>query len=275
MASKTAQEKNKEKGVSFKDTLNLPQTEFPIHANAKVDDPAMVERWEHIGLFRDSFEHNKGNEKFILHDGPPYANGHIHVGHAYNKVSKDIVTKSQRMAGKHVPVTPGWDCHGLPIELKVTKEKPGLAPQELKKECRAYAQGWIDIQRQEFKNLGILMDWDRPYYTMNPAYEAAILRSFGAFVADGYIERKNKTVSWCASCQTVLASAEIEYEDRKDPSIYVRFPFEPAFVQQMWPEFGDKEVSLLVWTTTPWTIPLNRAVAIRPETPYTVLDMKG
>lgn len=178
--------------VSFKDTLNLPRTDFPMRADAKTSDPKMLERWEHEQLYSTSFSHNEGKEKFILHDGPPYANGHLHLGHAYNKILKDIVCKSQRMMGKHVPVTPGWDCHGLPIERKVTEEKPGLAPEALKKACRAYAEHWINVQRTEFKRLGVLMDWEHPYLTMNAGYEASILRAFGQFVHDGYIEKKTK-----------------------------------------------------------------------------------
>ncbi len=261
-----------EKKVSFKETLNLPHTDFPIRSNPKVDDPAMIDRWKKEDLYRTTFYHNEGKEKFILHDGPPYANGHLHLGHAYNKILKDIVTKSQRMFGKQVPVTPGWDCHGLPIELQVTKENPDLSPQELKKACRAYAAKWIDIQREEFKSLGVLMDWDNPYRTMDFDYEASILRAFGQFVADRYIERKNKTVPWCASCQTVLATAEIEYQDRKDPSIYVLFPLEPKAREKLFPQLSDKEVNLLVWTTTPWTLPLNRAVLLKPGAEYVVLE---
>ena len=262
-------------GVSFKDTLNLPNTDFPIRSNPKVDDPAMVARWEKEDLFRTSFELHAGNEKFVLHDGPPYSNGHIHIGHAYNKVLKDVSAKSQRMMGKHAPVTPGWDNHGLPIELKVSQEQPNLPPVELKQACRAYAQKWVDIQRKEFKDLGVLMDWDRPYLTMSGSYEASILRAFGVFVADGYIERKNKTVPWCMSCQTVLATAEIEYEDRKDPSIYVKFPLDAQTVENLFPELAGKEVSLLIWTTTPWTLPLNRAVLMHPATEYVILEHAG
>ncbi|HZW61530.1 MAG TPA: isoleucine--tRNA ligase [Candidatus Babeliales bacterium] len=261
--------------ISFKDTLNLPKTDFPMQANAKVEDPHIIKRWEEEKLYDTSFSHNEGKEKFILHDGPPYANGHIHLGHAYNKILKDIVTKSKRMRGIHVPVTPGWDCHGLPIELKVTQEKPGLAPQELTAECRAYAQRWIDTQREEFKRLGVLMQWDKPYTTMDFKYEADTLRAFGVFVADGYIERKNKTVPWCFHDQTVLAAAEIEYHDRKDPSIYVLFPLTAQTVDQAFPEFAGKELNLLIWTTTPWTLPLNRAVLLKPNALYVILEHNG
>lgn len=261
--------------VSYKDTLNLPRTDFPIRANAKIDDPAMIARWVKEDLFTTSFYHNKGKKKFILHDGPPYANGNLHLGHAYNKILKDAVCKVERMFGNHVPVQPGWDCHGLPIEHKVTTENPGLSPEAIKKACRAYAQKWVEIQREEFKKLGVLMDWDHPYLTMDYSYEAAILRAFGIFVSNGYIERKNKTVPWCPSCQTVLAAAEIEHEERKDPSIYVRFPLVQSVVDAALPVLQGKEVSLLIWTTTPWTLPLNRAVTIKPDAQYVVLDVQG
>jgi len=271
-----AEDKNKK--ISFKDTLNLPRTDFPIRPNAKVDDPQMIERWQGEDIYKKTFEKNKGRKKFLLHDGPPYANGHTHLGHAYNKIPKDIVTKSQRMMGKHVPVTPGWDCHGLPIELNVTKamqSQENMSKTKVKKKCREYAKKWIDIQRQEFKRMGVFMDWVHPYLTMNFGYEASIMRAFGKFVADGYIERKNKTVAWCYSCQTVLASAEIEYHDRKDPSIYVEFPLDDAVAKSLFPEVKNGSVSLLIWTTTPWTLPLNRAVVLKPEEKYVVAQIKG
>lgn len=261
--------------IQFKDTLNLPRTEFPIRSNALIDDPVMVERWKQEGLYAQAFVCNEGSEKFILHDGPPYANGNIHLGHAYNKILKDIVTKSQRMLGKHVPVIPGWDCHGLPIEKRVTDENPHLSGAQLKAACRAYAQRWIAIQKEEFQRLGVIMHWEQPYLTMDPAYEATIMRSFGAFLQKGYIERKDKTVPWCASCKTVLASAEIEYQERKDPSVYVLFALDTKTVDQLLPDLATKQVNLLVWTTTPWTLPLNRAVAIRPATSYAVVDVEG
>lgn len=267
--------KEKTEQVSFKDTLNLPKTDFPMQAQAKIEDPIMIKRWENENLFANACAINEDAPQFILHDGPPYANGHIHLGHAYNKILKDIVTKSQRMMGKHVHVKPGWDCHGLPIEFKVSQENPNLPPQELKKACRAYANHWISIQKEEFKALGVLMDWNNPYLTMSYDYEAAILRAFGNFVADGYIERKNKTVPWCASCQTVLAAAEIEYQDRKDPSIYVLFPLVSQVVERILPQLKGHEVNLLIWTTTPWTLPLNRAVLIKPDAVYMVLDVNG
>ncbi len=264
--------KDPKESVSFKDTLNLPKTDFPIRANPKSDDPVMIRRWEEEDLYSKTFYAHEGKEKYILHDGPPYANGHIHVGHAFNKIEKDITTKSQRMFGYHTPVTPGWDCHGLPIEFKVTQDNPNLSSKELKKKCREYAAHWIDVQRQEFKNIGVFMDWDRPYLTMNYSYEASIMRAFGDFVSKEYIERKNKSVPWCANCQTVLASAEIEYQNRKDPSILVLFGLEPLTAKNLFPALNDKPIYLVIWTTTPWTLPLNRAVMVRPGASYVVLD---
>jgi isoleucyl-tRNA synthetase len=258
--------------VSFKDTLNLPTTDFPIRPDHKIDDPALIERWQKEDLFRNSFSHNEGREKFILHDGPPYANGHIHLGHAYNKILKDIVTKSQRMLGKHVPVKPGWDCHGLPIELKVSQEFKDVSPHELKVQCRLYAQKWIEAQKEEFKQLGVLMNWDEPYLTMDSGYEAATVRAFGHLFKKGYIEKKKKVVSWCPYDRTVLATAEIEYKDRKDPSLFVRFPVLAESVQTLGLK-DNKPVHIVVWTTTPWTLPLNRAVMIKPQSAYAVIEL--
>lgn len=263
------------KTVSYKDTLNLPTTNFPIRANPKVEDPLMLARWENEQLYQKTFTAHKGHGVYILHDGPPYANGNIHLGHAFNKILKDIVGKSQRMLGKQVPITPGWDCHGLPIELKVSQEQPGLDRTALKNACRIYAQKWINTQREEFKKLGVLMDWDRPYATMDYTYEASVLRAFALFVQKGYITRSNKTVPWCPSCRTVLAAAEIEYEDRKDPSVYTFFTLTNQSVRALLPTLEGKTVHLLVWTTTPWTLPLNRAVLLKPDTEYVVLALEA
>lgn len=257
---------------SYENTLNLPRTDFPIRAQSAVYDPQVLARWAEQDLYRKTFEHNAGKSKFILHDGPPYANGDIHLGHAYNKILKDIYIKYERMNGKHAPCIPGWDCHGLPIELKVTTQHPTLGGAELKKACREYAQNWIEVQRESFKKLGVLMDFARPYATMDHGYEASIVRAFGQFVKKGYIQKKLKTVPWCASCQTVLAAAEIEYQERKDPSVYVLFPLQAQDVAKLVPSLLDKKVGLLVWTTTPWTLPLNRAVVIHPKAKYAVVQ---
>ena len=267
----------------FQDSLNLPKTEFSLRANAIEKEIEILKNWSETKLSSGSFIHNLGKEKFVLHDGPPYANGNIHLGHVLNKTLKDISAKYKRMLGFHVPVKPGWDCHGLPIELKVTKEKEkelsaitDLTEKKLalKKYSREYVNKWINTQKEEFKNLGVLMDWDNPYITMSPEYESLILRAFSKFVETGYIERKNKTVPWCASCKTVLAAAEIEYNDRKDPSIYVLFEFDKNSSQKLFPNYKDKQINFLIWTTTPWTLPLNRAVVLNSNAKYILLDIK-
>ena len=260
---------------SYSETLNLPKTDFSLRADFAINDPAMLERWEKEKLSEKTFDLHKGSEKFILHDGPPYSNGNIHLGHAYNKILKDIVCKAERMSGKHVPVIPGWDCHGLPIELKVTQEQKFDSRAALQQACRVYAQKWIDIQRKEFKKLGVMMHWDKPYTTMDFSYEAKIVRAFGQFFKQGFIAKKLKTVPWCASCQTVLANAEIEYAERKDPSLYVQFPFDQKISDQLFSKIAGRQVSLLVWTTTPWTLPLNRAVVVHPEASYALVEMNN
>jgi isoleucyl-tRNA synthetase len=260
---------------SYSETLHLPRTDFPIRAQASIDDELVLKRWAELDLYKKAYTLNQGKESFILHDGPPYANGNIHIGHAYNKILKDIVAKSERMRGKHVPVVPGWDCHGLPIELKVMQNVADSSDRvAVKQACRAYAAGWVKIQSQEFQKLGVVMNWDQPYLTMNYEYQADILRSFAAFFEQGYVRRQQKTVPWCSSCETVLANAEIEHKERKDPSVYVEFPLQAETVVQLFPEVKDVQVSLLVWTTTPWTLPLNRAVALKPGAEYQLIKIK-
>ena len=268
-------EEKEQNVLSYKDTLNLPTTDFPIRAQAHIFDKQILERWENEKLYVTTYLHNKGKQQFILYDGPPYANGNIHLGHAYNKILKDIIMRSERMSGKHVPFIPLWDCHGLPIEIKVAAENPDIKadPIALKAACRKYAQKWADTQKQEFRALGLMMEFDQSCTTMDPIYEAQTLRAFGIMVGKGYIARKQKTVPWCMHCQTVLANAEIEYEDRKDPSVYVQFPFDAQITTELFPDLADKKVSLLAWTTTPWTLPLNRAVVLKPGAMYQVVEM--
>lgn len=268
----------------FQETLNLPKTDFSIRANAAQKEPEILKRWEEQDLCTKVTHKNKGQEKFILHFGPPYANGNLHIGHSLSETLKDIVCKAKRMAGFHVPLIPGWDCHGLPIELKVTaehgleKDRENIDRVAFKKYCREYAQRWIAIQAEELKEHAILADFKNPYLTMNPGYEASTLRALAAFIEKGHIERKLKTVPWCGSCQTVLATAEIEYKDRKDPSIYVLFTFDDKTSRVTFPFLFEKNpelvISLAVWTTTPWTLPLNRAVVINPTAVYVVLQGK-
>jgi isoleucyl-tRNA synthetase len=264
---------DEQKPVSYKDSLNLPRTSFPIRPARGVEEEQLLQRWSDEKLYERAYTCNQGSAQYVLHDGPPYTNGHIHLGHAYNKILKDMLTKSRRMTGKHVPVKPGWDCHGLPIELKVSQEHPGLSPLELIKKCREYARQWIDVQRAEFKKLGVVMDWENPYITMSHSYEAAIVRSFKQFVEQNFIQKKNKTVPWCMSCQTVLATAEIDYKERKDPSVYVLFTLPAEVARRLHGNESQMPVHLLVWTTTPWTLPLNRAVALRPDTSYSLCRM--
>ncbi|MFH1831577.1 MAG: isoleucine--tRNA ligase [bacterium] len=289
MSNENAKPVKDEKKNPFQDTLNLPQTEFSIRANAQEKEPELLKRWASQDLYSQAINLHKENgeaKRFVLHDGPPYANGYIHLGHALNRVLKDVVTKSKRMSGMYVPFTPGWDCHGLPIELKMTAEV-GVAPKAqssvqerlaFKKACRKSASTWIDIQKEELKALGCVADWDNPYLTMSPKYEASILRAFAVFVDKGHIERKGKTVPWCMSCQTVLATAEIEHKDRKDPSLYVAFSLDNDSAYKIFPIAFEKQpglhVSFLIWTTTPWTIPLNRAVVLHPSAEYVLLQGK-
>ena len=266
VADRPADKQNK-----FKDTLNLPHTDFPIRPQSAVEDPLVLKEWEKENLYKKTFEKNHGKEKFILHDGPPYANGHLHLGHAFNDILKDVITKYKRMIGFHVPFTPGWDCHGLPIEHKVSKEYPNLSRKELIKKCRETAEYWINVQREECKNTGVLMDFDNPYKTMDFVYESEIIKAFGMLVKNSYIQRKKKTVPWCPSCQTVLATAEIEYVDKKDHSLYVLFPLEEQSAQKLLKT--DKKISLLIWTTTPWTLPLNQAIVAKPDFLYDLLEI--
>lgn len=264
---------------SFKDTLHLPKTDFSIRAKAADKEPELLTRWKDEDLYNKSCNQNSEEKKFVLHDGPPFANGHMHMGHALNRTLKDITCKYKRMSGYRVVSVPGWDCHGLPIELKVTKEsgESKNSPEErvaFKKKCRKYAQQWIDIQKEEIIRMGVVSDWDHPYITMSPGYEATILRCFADFVEKGFIERKGKTVPWCASCKTVLATAEIEHKDKKDPSCYILFPFDKEVFTKVFPGVASEEAGLLVWTTTPWTIPLNRAVVLNPHANYVLLQGK-
>jgi isoleucyl-tRNA synthetase len=261
--------------MDYKATLNLPRTEFPMKADLPRREPALLRRWEEMDLYGRLRAQGRNRPRFLLHDGPPYANGHIHLGHALNKVLKDIIIKSRQMMGYDCPYVPGWDCHGLPIEHQVDKElkAKGLAlPQvEVRRHCRAYAEKFIDIQRQEFKRLGVLGAWDHPYLTMRPAYVAAIVREFGAFFLNGAVYRSKKPVHWCTTCLTALAEAEVEYEDHHTPSIYVAFPVaDPA----AWPVLArGGAASLVIWTTTPWTLPANLAIAAHPDYDYAAVEV--
>ena len=267
--------------MDYKHTLNLPRTEFPMKANLPQREPEMLAWWDQIGLYEKIQESGHGRPLYVLHDGPPYANGRIHIGHALNKILKDIIVKSKTMAGFRSPYVPGWDCHGLPIEHQVLKElgdkKRSLDTTAIRKLCRDYAEKYYRIQRDEFRRLGVLGDWDHPYLTMDPAYEAVILREFGTFVSKGGVYKGLKPVLWCMTDQTALAEAEVEYEDHVSPSIYVKFPLQHSLEElrsRGIPIPGDvcvNRVSVLIWTTTPWTLPANQAVCIHPDFSYQVV----
>jgi isoleucyl-tRNA synthetase len=264
--------------MDYKDTLNLPQTDFPMKANLSVREPEILKRWDEMGLYQQMREKSKGRRRYILHDGPPYANGHIHLGTALNKILKDMIIKSRQMSGMDAVYVPGWDCHGLPIEHQVDKElgkkKESMSLNEIRLHCRRYAEHFIDIQRNEFKRLGVLGEWGNPYLTMSKRYEATIARELGRFFQKGSIIRSKKPIYWCTSCMTALAEAEVEHHDHKSPSIYVKFPLTPESLAKF-PELSGKQVYVLIWTTTPWTLPANLAIALHPDFTYVAAEVNG
>jgi isoleucyl-tRNA synthetase len=258
--------------MDYKDTLNLPRTEFPMRGNLAQREPELLARWEAAGLYEQIRQARKDRPKFVLHDGPPYANGHIHYGHILNKILKDIVVKYRTMAGYFAPYVPGWDCHGLPIELQVERDlgpkRQEMTSLEVRRACHDYALEYVRVQREEFKRLGVFGAWDRPYLTLSHTYEAAIARAVAAFVQGGFLYRENKPVHWCPTDATALAEAEIEYRDHTSPSIYVRFPlvdFDAALLDE---RLAGKRVVPVIWTTTPWTLPANRAIVLSPKIAY-------
>ena len=264
--------------MDYKSTLNLPKTDFPMKANLPQREPELLASWAEQKLYEQIQEAGKGRPRYVLHDGPPYANGRIHIGHALNKILKDIIVKSKTMAGFHAPYVPGWDCHGLPIEHQVMKElgdrKRDLDVSAIRALCRDYAEKYVKIQREEFQRLGVLGEWQQPYLTMTPAYEAAIIREFGKFVERGGVYKGLKPVLWCTQDQTALAEAEVEYDHHTSPSIYVKFPVvtSPAGLSRTFPDIvfpeDIKSVSVVIWTTTPWTLPANQAVCLHPDIDY-------
>jgi len=268
--------------ADWKDSLNLPRTDFPMKANLQTAEPAALARWEEMGLYDRIRTARAGRPRYVLHDGPPYANGQIHLGTALNKILKDFVVKSRTMAGFDSPYVPGYDCHGLPIELKVDRElgskKREMSPADFRRACRAYAERFIDVMTGEFKRLGVFGDWEHPYLTMAFRYQAAIARALGRFVATGLVFKGKKPVHWCIHCRTALAEAEVEYEDHTSPSIYVEFPLAADSAGELGsriPELAGRDVSVLIWTTTPWTIPSNLAIAFHPEFDYAAYDVGG
>ncbi|MDO8547916.1 MAG: isoleucine--tRNA ligase [Nitrospirales bacterium] len=263
--------------MDYKATLNLPQTSFPMKANLPQREPETLARWERERLYERIQEAGQGKPLYVLHDGPPYANGRIHIGHALNKILKDIIIKAKTMEGCRAPYVPGWDCHGLPIEHQVLKElgdkKKTLSTIEIRKLCREYAEKFFKIQREEFQRLGVLGDWTNPYLTMTPGYEASILREFGKFVQAGGVYKGKKPVLWCPTDETALAEAEVEYENHTSPSIYVKFPLEDS-LDKLAGQFGITlpsgvaRAAIVIWTTTPWTLPANQAVCLHPDFDY-------
>ena len=255
------------KAKKLKDTLNLPQTDFPMRANAVESEPQRVEYWEESGVYHKVVDKNKNAESFILHDGPPFTNGDVHVGTALNKILKDAIIRFKGAKGFHTPYVPGWDCHGLPIEFKVTKnlrsKKIEYDNVSLRKSCAEFSKSYIDTQRSQFKRLGVLADWEKEYRTMNPSYEAEILRTFADFVEQDLVYRSKKPIYWSIPCGTALAEAEIEYKDHVSPSIYV--PFEMVD--------SSEKTYLVIWTTTPWTLPANLAVAVHPREKYSKVNV--
>ncbi len=258
--------------ANYKDTLLLPKTDFPMKADLVKREPERLAKWEAAGLYRQILDARIGAPLFVLHDGPPFANGDVHMGTALNKILKDLVVKSRSMLGFRAPFVPGWDCHGLPIEFKVVKEQRGLEPAEIRRRAEAFARKYIDIQRGQFKRLGVFGSWEDPYLTLAPGYEADIIRAFGKLVEKGLVYQSKKPVYWSTGAQTALAEAEVEYAPRTDPAIYVKFRLTPeseAAIGRSGPTY------VVIWTTTPWTLPANVAVAFSPNLNYLAFTRNG
>ena len=263
--------------MDYKQTLNLPSTKFAMKANLPQREPEMIKDWEQKKIYKKLREQSKDKPLFILHDGPPYANGHLHMGHAINKILKDIIIRSRQMCGFNAPYVPGWDCHGLPIEHNVDKKlgskKKDMTPVEVRRECRAYAASFVDIQREEFKRFGVAGEWGEPYLTMNYPYEARIAKECGEFGLSGDMFLGKKPIYWCCNCQTALAEAEIEYHDHTSPSIYVKFPVKDD-ISDLFDAAGEP-VFVVIWTTTPWTLPANLGVCLHPDFVYAAVKTQN
>ena len=261
--------------MDYKKTLNLPVTSFPMKAGLAQREPERLKQWADDKLYETLRGDSRGRPQFILHDGPPYANGHIHIGTALNKILKDFIVRSRQMSGYDAVYVPGWDCHGLPIEHNVEKElgskKKEMSQAEIRRHCRTYAEKFIDIQRAEFKRLGVMGDWEDPYLTMSYPYEAMIAKECCKFALDGSLFRSKKPIHWCCSCQTALAEAEIEYKDEASPSVYVKFAFIDD-IGDLSPALAGKPAATVIWTTTPWTLPANLAIALHPDFVYAAVE---
>ncbi|HLP62387.1 MAG TPA: isoleucine--tRNA ligase [Candidatus Deferrimicrobium sp.] len=266
-----------EKKFTWKDTLNLPATGFPMKAQLNQKEPLILKKWAALDIYQKIQEKRQGSDLYILHDGPPYANGTIHLGHALNKILKDLVVKSKNMAGFQAPYVPGWDCHGLPIEIKVEEQlgpkKKNMSIVDIRNACREYSENFVKIQMEEFIRLGIFGDWKNRYTTLEHIYEASVIDYFKSFVKNNNVVRKKRPVFWCTSCTTALAEAEVEYNDHKSPSIYVKFLLKdiPDFLKK----YADKDIFVLIWTTTPWTIPANLAIAVQPSYDYALAEINN
>ena len=264
--------------LELKATINLPKTAFPMKANLPQNEPKMLERWEQMGIYERIRQARQSQPKYILHDGPPYTSGPIHLGTALNKCLKDFIVKSKTMAGFDAPYVPGWDCHGLPIEIKVDKELGGkklqMRPTDVRAECRKYAQKFLDLQRTQFKRIGVFGRFDRPYATMNPQYESIVLKTFFSFYENGFVYKGLRAVYWCMHDETALAEAEVEYENHTSPTVWVKYALldDPTKLD---PALAGKKVSTIIWTTTPWTLPASMAVAFHPNEEYVALESGG
>jgi len=272
--------------TDYKSTINLPVTGFPMKADLAKREPEMLAAWERDDVYGKIRKVAKGRPTFILTDGPPYANGALHLGHSLNKILKDVIVKSRTLDGYDAPYVPGWDCHGLPIEMQVEKTH-GRVGQKInatafRAACREYALKQVDLQRTEFKRLGVLGDWDHPYLTMAPRYEAEQLRAFSLIIKNGHLYKGFKPVHWCLNCRSALAEAEVEYEDKTSPSVYVRFEVldhadlarRLGISPEQEPTLSDEPTSIAIWTTTPWTLPANRAVALHPQFSYSLVEFE-
>jgi isoleucyl-tRNA synthetase len=263
----------------YKDTLNLPKTDFPMRASLTKKEPELLALWDERRIYGKIQDARRDSPHYILHDGPPYANGHIHIGHALNKILKDIIVKFRSMRGYYAPYVPGWDCHGLPIELQVDKnlgeKKDSIGVPEKRRLCREYADGFVSVQRDEFRRLGVFGDWEKPYLTMTNSYEAAIVREFCRFLEQGSVYKGKKPVHWCPSCITALAEAEVEYAEKESPSVFVKFGVGEESLKKYLPSLSGEKVFVLIWTTTPWTLPANLALAFHPELDYAAVREGG
>ncbi|HZC36577.1 MAG TPA: class I tRNA ligase family protein, partial [Chthoniobacterales bacterium] len=264
--------------LDLKSTINLPRTGFPMKANLPQNEPKILVRWEQMKIYQRIRDARKGAPVYVLHDGPPYANGPIHLGTAMNKCLKDFIVKSKCMSGFDSPYVPGWDCHGLPIEIKVDQQLGGkklqMRPVDVRAECRKYAEKYLDLQRQQFKRIGVFGRWDEPYSTMTPQYESAVVAELYAFLEKGFVYKGLRSVYWCIHDETALAEAEVEYENHTSPTVWVKYPLrdDPAKLD---PVLQGKKVSTVIWTTTPWTLPASMAVAFHPDEKYVALESEG